>query len=33
MAEKINGRVAFADLLRVFGILAVIILSLTGLRI
>lgn len=33
MAEKINGRVAFADLLRVFGILAVIVLSLTGVRI
>ena len=29
-AEKINGRVAFADLLRVFGIIAVIVLSLTG---
>ena len=30
MAQKINGRVAFADLLRVFAILAVIIIHLSG---
>ncbi len=30
MAEKINGRVAYADLLRVFAMLAVIVLRLAG---
>lgn len=31
--EKINGRIAFADLLRVFGMIAVIVISLTGARL